>query len=74
MKTGEHGSLSAYADLDPFDSRIPDWQVVGAYNYRFTSLLAGSAGLRAYGVDISNNGFDYKVTLFGPVVGLSFIF
>ena len=74
MRTGERGSLTGYADIDPFESRLPVWQVIGAYNYRFTNLLMGSAGLRAYGVDLEENGFEYKLTLFGPVVGLTFVF
>lgn len=74
MRTGEHGSLSGYADLDPFDSPLPVWQVIGAYNYRFTDLLMGSVGLRAYGVNLQENGFEYRLTLFGPLVGLTFVF
>jgi hypothetical protein len=74
MRTGEHGSLTGYADLDPFESRLPVWQVSGAYNYRFTDLLVGSVGLRAYGVDLQENGFEYRLTLFGPLVGLTFVF
>ena len=67
MRTGEHGSLSAYGDFGGGGFADSVWQAIGAYNWRFTDHIAGSVGWRFYGVNPGANQYD--VTLSGPVIG-----
>ena len=74
MRTGPHGSLSAYGDFGGGGFADSVWQAIGAYNWRFTDHIAGSVGWRFYGVNLSRGDNKYDVTLSGPVIGARFRF
>jgi hypothetical protein len=72
---GSGFSLLGYGDIGGFDvgSRLT-WGLMGLVQYRFNDWIEGAAGYRHLYIDYDNDGFIWKGSLSGPIIGVRFQF
>jgi hypothetical protein len=67
--------LTGWALVGGFDvSSKYMWDAMGSVGYRFNDWSAATLGFRALGVDYENDGFEYDVIQYGPMMGATFRF
>jgi hypothetical protein len=72
---GSGFSLLGYGDIGGFDvgSRLT-WSLMGLVQYRFNNWIEGAIGYRHLYIDYDNDGFIWKGSLSGPIIGVRFQF
>lgn len=50
------------------------WDLLGALSYNIGDRFSAKIGYRAVGVDYDRNGFEYDMTIHGPVIGATLHF